>query len=85
MYIIYILYHFIAHANTYCKIIVFGRRLNKLEKLVSDSYLLYLANKNMFKLTKKKVEKSNVTMLSQKERKHVSHASFIIASVTILL
>ena len=30
--------------------IVFGRRLHKLEKLVSDPYLLYLANKNMFKL-----------------------------------
>jgi hypothetical protein len=27
------------------------RRLHKLEKLVSDPYLLYLANKNMFKLT----------------------------------
>jgi hypothetical protein len=25
-------------------------RLHKLEKLVSDPYLLYLANKNMFKL-----------------------------------
>jgi hypothetical protein len=25
-------------ANTYCKIIVFGRRLHKLEKLVSDPY-----------------------------------------------
>ena len=33
-------------------IIVFGRRLHKLEKLVSDPYLLYLANKNMFKLKK---------------------------------
>ena len=31
-------------------IIVFGRRFHKLEKLVSDPYLLYLANKNMFKL-----------------------------------
>ena len=30
--------------------IVFGRRLHKLEKLVSDPYLLYLANKNMLKL-----------------------------------
>ena len=30
--------------------IVFGRRLHKLEKLVSDPYLLYLANKIMFKL-----------------------------------
>jgi len=29
------------------------RRLHKLEKLVSDPYLLYLANKNMFKLKKK--------------------------------
>jgi hypothetical protein len=28
----------------------FGRRLHKLEKLVSDPYLLYLANKNMLKL-----------------------------------
>ena len=33
---------------------VFGRRLHKLEKLVSDPYLLYLANKNMFKLKLKK-------------------------------
>ena len=32
---------------------VFERRLHKLEKLVSDPYLLYLANKNMFKLKKK--------------------------------
>jgi hypothetical protein len=30
--------------------IVFGRILHKLEKLVSDPYLLYLSNKNMFKL-----------------------------------
>jgi hypothetical protein len=28
----------------------FHRRLHKLEKLVSDPYLLYLANKNMLKL-----------------------------------
>ena len=33
---------------------VFGGRLHKLEKLVSDPYLLYLANKNMFKLKLKK-------------------------------
>jgi hypothetical protein len=31
-------------------ITAFGRRLHKFEKLVSDPYLLYLANKNMFKL-----------------------------------
>ena len=40
------------HSGSGGIIIVFGRRLHKLEKLVSDSYLLYLANKNtcMFKL-----------------------------------
>jgi hypothetical protein len=32
--------------------IVNRRRLHKLEKLVSDPYLLYLVNKNMFKLIK---------------------------------
>ena len=47
---IYILYHFIAHAIPYCKLLLLGRRLHKLEKLVSDPYLLYLAKKNMFKL-----------------------------------
>jgi hypothetical protein len=31
-----------------------SRRLDKLEKFVSDPYLLYLANKNMFKLKKEK-------------------------------
>ena len=31
-----------------------SRRLHKLEKFVSDPYLLYLANKNMLKLKKEK-------------------------------
>ena len=34
--------------------IVFGRRLHKLEKLVSDPYLLFLANQNMLKLKPQK-------------------------------
>jgi hypothetical protein len=39
-------------------LIVFGRRLDKLEKLVSDTYLLHLANTNMFKLKRQGHQKS---------------------------
>ena len=39
---------FNTHGDVFGSGSVFGRRLHKLEKLVSDPYLLYLANKNMF-------------------------------------
>ena len=36
------------HIVNYC----IREKIHKLEKLVSDPYLLYLANKNMFKLNR---------------------------------
>ena len=59
---------------------IVGRRLHKLEKLVSDPYLLYLANKNMFKLNHKielvwcrsKVQ-NRACMVSQQSTKQSLH------------
>jgi hypothetical protein len=38
----------LIHIVNYC----IREKIHKLEKLVSDPYLLYLANKNMFKLNR---------------------------------